>query len=67
MLATPMITKIPTASMSLLLMLLLLVPLAIVWAVLVLASVLVYWAFPSRRLTLMKIATQELTYNYSDQ
>jgi hypothetical protein len=56
-----MITQTPTASMSLLLMLLLLVPLAIAWAVLVLAAVIVYWAFPSRRLILMKIATEELT------
>jgi hypothetical protein len=63
----PMITKIPTASMSLLLMILLLVPLAIAWAVLVLASVLLYWAFPSRRPVLVKIVTQELRYNCSDQ
>jgi hypothetical protein len=60
MLATPMITRIPAASMSSLLMALLLLPLAIAWAVLVLAAVIVYWAFPSRRPILIKIAMQEL-------
>jgi hypothetical protein len=64
---TPMITIVPTASMSLLLMVLLLLPLAIAWAVLLLAAVIVYGAFPSRRLVLMKIVTQELTHNCSDQ
>lgn len=63
MLATPMITKTITAGISLLLMLLLLLPLAIAWAVLVLAAVIVYWAFPSGRQILMGILTPEFTRN----
>jgi hypothetical protein len=58
---TPMTTQNTATSMSLLLMLLLLLPVAIAWVVLMLTAVIVYWAFPSRRLILMKIATEELT------